>query len=435
MNYRWSVSNFFNSIYGTKQQLNENSDRYFSEGRDYQADVQGFLSSISAKPPKSVRLMISAIKTFLIENDIELSEKYWRRLSRKVKGNRAATLDSIPSNLELKQIMNFLPPHGKALYLTLSSSGMRIGEALQLEIGDLELEEDPVKVSIRVGGDRQTKSGNSRIAFISGEAKEAIVAWLRIREDYLRAASGKSHLFEKSAVDDRLFPFLSDTAYEFWNNAVLKAGLLKRDKTTNRMVFHPHVLRKFFRTRLGAVIPVDIVEALEGHEGYLTEVYRKYSEQELAEFYKKGEPSLSVFTDLAEVSKLKVEVESQNKQLQTVINSLAVENIDLKKEVSMVNSKLSKIESQIQPLLSYLDSSTVEKLSVLDEIQKDGYPALAADGGIGLSLSPEAEEKLKKLAERMGISERDCLEQISDLGIQRVFAEREVVKRLEERKP
>ena len=31
------------------------------------------------------------------------------------------------------------------------------------------------------------------------------------------------------------------------------------------------MLRKFFRTRLGAVIPVDVVEALMGHEGYLTE--------------------------------------------------------------------------------------------------------------------------------------------------------------------
>jgi len=51
-----------------------------------------------------------------------------------------------------------------------------------------------------------------------------------------------------------------------------KSKFGEKDKTTNRHKLHPHVLRKFFRTRMGTVIKVDIVEALMGHEGYLTEV-------------------------------------------------------------------------------------------------------------------------------------------------------------------
>jgi len=34
-------------------------------------------------------------------------------------------------------------------------------------------------------------------------------------------------------------------------------------------------------------IPVDVVEALMGHEGYFTEVYGSYTVEDLARFYKK----------------------------------------------------------------------------------------------------------------------------------------------------
>jgi integrase len=68
---------------------------------------------------------------------------------------------------------------------------------------------------------------------------------------------------------------------------------------------HPHTLRKFFRTRLGAVsIPIDVVEALMGHEGYLTEVYRRYSIEDLRKFCLKGESALLVFMEAQEVTKL-----------------------------------------------------------------------------------------------------------------------------------
>ena len=61
-----------------------------------------------------------------------------------------------------------------------------------------------------------------------------------------------------------IFPFEMNNAYAIWKNALSKAGFLKKDSSTNRLTVHPHVLRKFFRTRLGVVIPVDIVESLWG---------------------------------------------------------------------------------------------------------------------------------------------------------------------------
>ena len=39
---------------------------------------------------------------------------------------------------------------------------------------------------------------------------------------------------------------------------------------------------------MATLIPVDVVEALMGHEGYLTEAHRRYTPEDLADFYKKG---------------------------------------------------------------------------------------------------------------------------------------------------
>ena len=264
-------------------------------------------------------------------------------VNRKIKGSRALTLDRIPTTSELKKILTHMPIQGKALYLILESSGMRIGELLKSNIDDLYLKEEPARIQIR---GEITKTGNRRHAFFSSEAKEALTEWLKVREYYLKAAIGKSHLYDKVSDDPRVFPFNSSTAYCLWKNALHKSGLNGRDKSTNREKLHPHVLRKFFRTRLPSVIPVDVVEALMGHEGYLTEVYRKYSIEDLAKFYLKGEPALMVFTDTQKVVELHKAIEEKNTQLQVLVNSLASENQNMKTEIFSMKDKFSNVESE-----------------------------------------------------------------------------------------
>jgi hypothetical protein len=110
------------------------------------------------------------------------------------------------------------------------------------------------------------------------------------------------------------------------------------------------VLRKFFRTKLGTVIPVDVVEALMGHEGYLTEVYRRYSVEELAKFYKQGEHALLVFTESAEIGKLRQEIEEKNKQLQMFVNGLTAENLDLKNRFNQMKMEFAEHKETVQEL-------------------------------------------------------------------------------------
>jgi integrase len=343
------LKDFFEVIYQKRDGLEDLAEKYFQEKRNYEEDIQSLLVACKDSAPKTVKLKISTVKVFLLENGVELSQQFWRRLSGRIKGSRALTLDKVPSNVELRKIMTHLPVQGKALFLSLASSGMRIGEALQLKPEDLDLNSDPVKISIR---GEYTKTGNSRIAFISREAKEAIEEWLKVRKNYLGAASARTpSKYHKSTEDLRLFPFTEVNARHMWNIGLSKTGNGKKDTQTNIHEEHPHVLRKFFRTKMATLIPVDVTEALMGHEGYLTEVYRRYSMEDLAKFYKQGESSLLVFTESGEVSKLKMEIEERNKQLQTLVNGFAAENMELKNRMLKTEQKISEIEALIRKAL------------------------------------------------------------------------------------
>ncbi len=364
-NHRKALTNYFTSIYGkfSPDQLDEMGNRYFTEKRDIEQDLQKFLVFMNKYAPLTQRNRTSSVRTFLMENNIELPQKFWKILLRRIKGSRALTLDTIPSNTEFRKILTHLPVHGKSLFLLLESSGMRIGEVAKLKLNDLMLNEEPMRIQIR---GEYTKTGNSRYAFASSEAKEAIIEWLKVRQKYLNAASGKSHKYGKLAEDDRLFPFQKTTAYIIWHSALNKAKLDSRDNNTNVRKLHPHVLRKFFRTRLGAVIPVDVVEALMGHEGYLTEVYRKYSIEDLAKFYLKGEPALLVFTDTQKVVELHRQIEDKNTQLQVLVNSLASENQIMKDKFSKVESENVELNDRVKQL----ETKKNERNGDIEELKK-----------------------------------------------------------------
>jgi integrase len=145
-----------------------------------------------------------------------------------IKGSKALTLDIIPTNKELKQILLHVPNQGNALYLTLESNGIKIGELLKSNIEDLYLEENPACIQVR---GEITQTGNSRHVFFSREAKEALVEWLKVRSDCLQAAVAKSRIYDKKVEDSRIFPFDPSTAYSFWRKALHKAKLNGKDKS------------------------------------------------------------------------------------------------------------------------------------------------------------------------------------------------------------
>lgn len=365
--YGAALKHFLSHLYGgklskTDVEFESLASTFISEckgGRNWFKDLVDFAVYLSNRPPKTAFSYMNAVKGFIeFCLDVELSKKQAKILrSRLPKGVRARTVDGELTRERLRSILTHCDVKGKALFLFLASSGIRVGEALQLQLGDVDLNSDPVKVVVR---GEYAKEGDKYYTFISTEAKDALLEWLKVRDSYLHSSSsrGRGLKVVKSVDDERLFPFSTYVANAMWTNAVNKAGLEGRDASTKRRKFHIHLLRKFFQTQLKyANVPEDIVEALIGHRGYLDDAYRRYSFEQMVEAYKKGEPYLyiNVPTEIREIqTKFSKEQEEQRNRIMdltlklTDANALMIklmaENEQIRKEQEALKQKLTSLE-------------------------------------------------------------------------------------------
>jgi len=125
------VKSFLKLVYGLEDfDVEQTANKYFSENHDIKDDITNWMAEFQVKntPPLSMRTELSVLRTFLSENDIELPYKFWKSMKKRIHGSMARTIDKIPTNAELKQVIMNTPIQGKALFTVLASSGMRIGD-------------------------------------------------------------------------------------------------------------------------------------------------------------------------------------------------------------------------------------------------------------------------------------------------------------------
>jgi integrase len=316
----------------------------------YVNDLMRFAAHLHNKPPKTAKTYLGAIKEYLGYNGIEFTQRQLKTIRLKLPKGGVRTIENDMDRKIIQQILQHTDIKGRALFLTEASSGMRIGEALQIELDDVlpYLENNPVMISIR---GEYTKTGEQRSVFISAEAKDALIEWLKVRKQYLKSAVNKNrglinngNAKLKILDDTRLFPFTDNNALEMWNNAVNNAGLLSIDKGTNRKQLRIHQLRKFFRSQLALGCPVDIVEALMGHEGYLTEAYRRYTKAQMAEYYLKNEHYITIAQNQS-VEAIKKEITNE---MNEAIKGLVVENQGLQSKNKALEDKLTRLEKVVK---------------------------------------------------------------------------------------
>jgi len=310
-----------------------------------------FVAYMNGHPPIGAKAKIAGVKEFLNYYGVEFTQRQLKQLSTKMpKGKTARTAEKDVDVETLRKILAHADLKLRALVLTLASSGMRIGEALQIRLSDVDLSKNPAEIVVR---GEYTKSGDTRVVFISREAKEALSEWLKVRDSYLKSAANRNRALvekaeagEKAIDDDRLFPFSDRNVREMWENALKKAGLWNKDSSTGRSQIRIHALRKFFRSQLALGCPVDIVEALMGHEGYLTEAYRRYTKKQMAEYYSKGEHLLLVQMP-KEIAEIESEFREELNKNRKLIEDLILENRQLRRE----NEELKKQIRQITEFL------------------------------------------------------------------------------------
>ena len=90
-----------------------------------------------------------------------------------------------------------------------------------------------------------------------------------------------------------------------------------------------------------------MTEFLMGHEGYLTDAYRRYSEGQLAELYLKGEGNIMVFGTPVNQKRFE-ELEDQLERTQKELEQRDKDIAELKEDMKLFMKIANKMEKQIR---------------------------------------------------------------------------------------
>jgi integrase len=202
-----------------------------------------------------------------------------------LKPPRLEEQDDKPLELEtLQRMMDLGDPHAKAILSVLISTGMRAGECCKLRLSDVT--GDTIIIPNKIA-----KGGRGGKVYLSAEAREYLDLWLRDRDRYLAVARTKYYSKNIPVDDDRLFCVAYPTLRRIFTRLYdLVDG--ERGRYWSKCTIHS--CRKYFRTHAVRSIPLDTVEKIMRHTGYLTSSYVRIPEEEAHQQFHAGEAELYI---------------------------------------------------------------------------------------------------------------------------------------------
>lgn len=326
-----------------RKRFEELARRYLNEDRDYYRDVRDFIIYLRDEEeyaPNTQNSYLTGIKQFFLEYEVGIGRMKWKKLQKMTERNRPLTKDKRPTKEELKKILTHLPLRGRAFVYTLASSGMRVGELMNVTEGNVYFEENPTRIHLKA---EWCKNRYGRDVFISREASNELKKWIEFKEGkWVRKGIHKDKQKEVRE-SDKLFPFTRGWATNMFNRALKKAGLSDRDGNTKKRFhkIHLHTLRKFFKTKMSAEIPRQTVEALLGHRSNLEGAYRRLTLDEMREDYLDGEPAVTIHETK---TTLKREVEESKSKIERLKERLDKRN----GEIERLKERLEEYEERLR---------------------------------------------------------------------------------------
>ena len=220
----------------------------------------------------------------------------------------------------------------KALYLACSSSGMRIGEAVQIRKSDLEFKERS-QINIRP---EYTKTQTGRSVFISKKCQDVLEEYLENLE------SGDIIFFKGKSKNPKIRA--SNEARRL-RECLDRIGLDKKYGSSKKYKISSHSFRAFFFTQAVRKHGENYAHRLTGHGGYLMQ-YDRMTDEEKLKMYIELESELVVFDiskqDL-EIEKLKIqqnkEIKEMKEQMQSLQSQLAKQGMEILKKLQQ-NGKM-----------------------------------------------------------------------------------------------
>ncbi len=211
----------------------------------------------------------------------------------------------------------FRNPRLQALFLALGSSGMRIGEAINLKKKDLDLSKKRIKVNIPP----TTKTRVGRSTYLSYETEKVLKPLLEKLEpnDYVFAK-------KNCKTSDR-------SIRTSLNRRLTRIGFTEKYQSNNYKKITSHNFRAYFFTKATRKHGENYAHKMTGHGGYLMQ-YDRMTEDEKLQMYLELESDLVVFDQTKnelEIAKLRDNVDEMG---------------ELKKEVQKLRENQAKSDKQ-----------------------------------------------------------------------------------------
>jgi len=320
-----------------------------------------YVTHLGDLSPKTVRTYFGWVRTYLrkcygIKTHLEEIEEEVT-LPTQEKQERTSLTPEI-----IKTLCDNSKEDRKGLYMTLVSSGMRVGEALSLRKREFEFDKDPVTVKIFA---KNSKTRRSRTVFVSSECKDMILK-----------------LVKRKGQDDLVFTDQQDNAQAVRNEERVfqrlrqRCGYMEKYPDGKRFIVNIHAFRSYCYTKAVQVHGEQYAHALLGHGSYLDQYYR-LTEEEKGEKYKELEPQLLIYGS-SEITKTQKElvqkVENQENEIQrnqTNMKTMIDEVVFLRGMVEEIAYNLNRKEDEANNVSSEPKEQAYKKIKEYEKRLKE----------------------------------------------------------------
>ena len=234
---------------------------------------------------------------------------------------------------KINRLLHSSPPKLQVAILLTCSSGLRIGEMVQLKLSDIDFSTTPTTIRARR---ETTKTRETRFTHITSEATKVLNDYLERTLPKTSQHTGDPYLFLNYQGEEGSHDYhkaVISTRGTFMNMLRELATSIPELSTRNengQYNIHFHAFRKYFRTTVGNVCGRDFAEELMGH-GFYMDTYYQLSVEKRREMYLKAEPHL------------------------TVSDFKAVE-----KDMKVLSTKYQNLENKVDDLMAYLRTNSIE---------------------------------------------------------------------------
>jgi integrase len=270
----------------------------------------------------------------------------------------------------INRIIRLANPKLAAAVLIACSSGMRIGEIVQLRLSDIDFTLDPVTITIRA---ETTKTQETRITHISSEATSALKDYLSRQnppkqnveypfllqhEDRLRRLrerldenqynnNGLKKMDEKNirilelnlkniTKEERYAKSVLSTNHNLekqLSNLIKNIPELDVKNENGRNNIHFHAFRAWFKTQVTDAHQSDFAEALMGHKS-LRLLYYRQNDKVRARTYLDVEHAVTI-SDAEKIDRNYSDMQKDNLELRGIVDSLSKQLRNLEKRIEI----------------------------------------------------------------------------------------------------